>query len=68
MKINLIIDGNYLMQKSVFILFKLRTLYTDLPVILERDYYNLKLQEKYGEGGIRTLGPSCPGQLLSREL
>lgn len=41
MKINLIIDGNYLMQKSVFILFKLRTLYTDLPVILERDYYNL---------------------------
>lgn len=38
MKINLIIDGNYLMQKSVFILYKLRTLYKDLPVILERDY------------------------------
>lgn len=38
MKLNLIIDGNYLMQKSVFILYKLRTLYTDLPVILEKDY------------------------------
>lgn len=38
MKLNLIIDGNYLMQKSVFVLFKLRNLYTDLPIILERDY------------------------------
>lgn len=41
MKLNLIIDGNYLMQKSVFILYKLRNLYTDLPVILERDYNTL---------------------------
>jgi hypothetical protein len=41
MKLSLIIDGNYLMQKSVFILHKLRTLYTDLPVILERDFNTL---------------------------
>lgn len=38
MKINLIIDGNYLMQKSVFILYKLRNLYTDLPIILDKDF------------------------------
>ena len=38
MKLNLCIDGNYLMQKSVFVLYKLRNLYTDLPIILERDY------------------------------
>jgi len=41
MRLNLIIDGNYLMQKSVFVLFKLRNLYTDLPVILEKDYNTL---------------------------
>jgi len=38
MKLSLIIDGNYLLQKSVFVLFKLRNLYTDLPLILEKDY------------------------------
>jgi hypothetical protein len=38
MKINLIIDGNYLLQKSVFVLFKLRSLYKDLPVILNKDF------------------------------
>lgn len=41
MKLSLIIDGNYLMQKSVFVLYKLRTLYTDLPVILDKDYNTL---------------------------
>lgn len=41
MKVNIIIDGNYLMQKSVFILYKLRTLYKDLPTILEKDYNTL---------------------------
>jgi hypothetical protein len=38
MKLSLIIDGNYLLQKSVFILYKLRSLYTDLPIILEKDF------------------------------
>jgi len=42
MKTNLIIDGNYLLQKSVFILFKYKTLYTDLELILERDFNTLK--------------------------
>lgn len=41
MKLNLIIDGNYIMQKSVFVLFKLKNLYTDLPVILEKDFNTL---------------------------
>jgi hypothetical protein len=41
MKINIIIDGNYLLLKSVYVLFKHRNLYTDLPIILERDYKNL---------------------------
>jgi len=38
MKLNLILDGNYILNKSVFVLYKLRNLYTDLPVILEKDY------------------------------
>jgi len=41
MKLNLCIDANYIMQKSVFMLYKLRYLYTDLPVILEKDYNTL---------------------------
>lgn len=41
MKISLVIDGNYILQKSVFTLFKFKSLYTDLPLILEKDYNTL---------------------------
>ena len=37
MKTNLIIDGNYLLHKDVFILFSEKTLYSDLPVLLRKD-------------------------------
>lgn len=37
MKLNLVIDGNYLLNKDVFILFGERTLYSDLPILLRKD-------------------------------
>lgn len=37
-KTNLIIDGNYLMSKDVFILKKTRTIGQDLPVLMRRDF------------------------------
>jgi len=40
-KINLIIDGNYLLYKSVFILHKMKSLYVDLETLLLKDYNNL---------------------------
>lgn len=41
LKINLIIDGNYTLMKSVFMLDRLRTLYGDLETLLLRDYNNI---------------------------
>lgn len=38
---NLIIDGNYQLYRSVFILHKLRTLYGDLETLLLNDYNNI---------------------------
>lgn len=37
MKLNLVIDGNYLLNKDVFILYEERTLYSDLPLLLRKD-------------------------------
>jgi 5'-3' exonuclease len=37
MKVNLTIDGNYLLHKDVFILFSMKTLYSDLPILLRKD-------------------------------
>ena len=37
MKLNLVIDGNYLLNKDVFILFGEKTLYSDLPLLLKKD-------------------------------
>lgn len=39
--LSLIIDGNYLLYRSVFILHKLKTLYGDLEPLLLNDYNNL---------------------------
>lgn len=41
MKASLIIDGNYLLNKDVFILFEMRTLYSDLGTLLRKDLTNL---------------------------
>ena len=38
---NLIIDGNYQLYRSVFILHRLRTLYGDLETLLLNDYNNI---------------------------
>lgn len=38
---NLIIDGNYMLYRAVFILHKLRTLYGDLETLLFNDYTNI---------------------------
>ena len=38
---NLIIDGNYQLYRSVFILHKLKTLYIDLETLLLNDYNNI---------------------------
>lgn len=37
MKLNLVIDGNYLLNKDVFILYGEKTLYSDLPLLLRKD-------------------------------
>jgi 5'-3' exonuclease len=47
MKINLIIDGNYLLHKSVFVLFETKTLYSDLPVLLRKDMDRLAKMFSY---------------------
>lgn len=39
--LNLCIDGNYMLYRSVFILHKLRTLYGDLETLLLSDYNNI---------------------------
>ena len=41
MKASLIIDGNYLLNKDVFILYEMRTLYSDLGTLLRKDLTNL---------------------------
>jgi len=41
LKINLVIDGNYTLYRSVFILNKIKTLYGDLETLLLRDYNNI---------------------------
>jgi len=41
MKLNILLDGNYILNKSVFTLYKLRNLYTDLPIALEKEYNTL---------------------------
>jgi hypothetical protein len=38
---SLLIDGNYMLYRSVFILHKLRTLYGDLETLLLNDYNNI---------------------------
>jgi 5'-3' exonuclease len=38
---NLVVDGNYMLYRSVFILHKLRTLYGDLETLLLNDYNKL---------------------------
>jgi 5'-3' exonuclease len=40
-QLNLVIDGNYLLYRAVFILHKLRTLYGDLETLLLNDYTNI---------------------------
>lgn len=47
LKINLLLDGNYLLYKSVFILDRLRTLYGDLETLLLRDYNNISSVFQY---------------------
>ena len=47
MKASLIIDGNYLLHKDVFILFGMRTLYSDLANLLRKDLANLTKQYSY---------------------
>jgi len=39
--VNLLIDGNYMLYRSVFILHKLRTLYGDLETLLLNEYNNI---------------------------
>jgi len=39
--LNLVVDGNYLLYRAVFILHKLRTLYGDLETLLLNDYNNI---------------------------
>jgi len=41
MKINLCIDGHYMLYRSVFLLNKLKTLYGDLDTLLLNDYNNM---------------------------
>lgn len=41
MKASLVIDGNYLLNKDVFILYEMRTLYSDLRNLLRKDLTNL---------------------------
>lgn len=38
---NLLIDGNYILYRAVFILHKLKTLYGDLETLLLKDYNNI---------------------------
>ncbi len=40
-KLNLCIDGNYALYRSVFILHRLKTLYVDLETLLLNDYNNI---------------------------
>jgi len=47
LRINLIIDGNYLLYKSVFILDKIKSLYGDLETLLLRDYNNISSVFQY---------------------
>jgi 5'-3' exonuclease len=47
LKINLVIDGNYVLYRSVFILDRLKTLYGDLETLLLRDYNKLSTVYPY---------------------
>jgi 5'-3' exonuclease len=47
MKINLIIDGNYLLNRDVFILFETKTLYSELLLLLKRDFEILSKMYNY---------------------
>ena len=41
MTLNLIVDGNYMLYRSVFLLYRLKTLYGDLETLLLNDYNNM---------------------------
>ena len=41
MKTSLVIDGNYLLYKDIFILFQMKTLYSDLLNLMKKDLSNL---------------------------
>lgn len=41
MNINMILDGNYMLYRSVFLLHRLKTLYVDLETLMLNDYNNL---------------------------
>lgn len=47
MRTNLIIDGNYLLHKDVFILYDTKTLYSDLPVLMRNDLDRLTKMYAY---------------------
>ena len=47
MKTSLIIDGNYLLNKDVFILVYLKTLYSDLGNLLRKDLSHLTKMHSY---------------------
>ena len=47
MKASLVIDGNYLLHKDVFILYGMRTLYSDLGNLLRKDLHNLIKMNSY---------------------
>lgn len=47
LKSTLILDGNYLLYKSVFILNKIKTLYGDLETLLLKDYNNISTNFQY---------------------
>ena len=44
---NLIVDGNYMLYRSVFVLHKLKTLYGDLETLLLNDYNKLTHEYPY---------------------
>lgn len=47
LRTNLIVDGNYILYKSVFILNKIKTLYGDLETLLLKDYNNISTYFQY---------------------
>lgn len=54
--LNLVVDGNYLLYRSVFILHKLKTLYGDLETLLLNDFNNIS--NSYGFNKIYFISDS----------